>query len=281
MRTWSVRVCVSLVIAIGTIVVTHAQWLNYPTPGIPRLSDGKPNLSAPAPRTSDGKPDLSGIWSTNCPPGAGSTCAGQSLFFDLARGLSPDAVQMTPWAASIQRQRVKRNHVDDPYGYCLPLGVPRITVSRPFKILVTPGLVALLYETTVGMMFRQVFTDGRPLPAIQEPTWLGYSIGRWDGDAFVVDTTGFKDGGWLDTDKARPHSDALHVVERFRRRDFGHMELTITIDDPKAYLKPWTITTTLGLLADTDLIESFCDTQQTIQKHWSVDPIAEPPSPRQ
>jgi hypothetical protein len=130
------------------------------------------------------------------------------------------------------------------------------------------------------MMFRQVFTDGRPLPATPEPTWLGYSIGRWEGDVFVVETTGFRDRGWLDTGAARPHSDALHVTERFRRLNVGHMELTLTIDDPKAFLKPWTIATTLGLLPDTELIESFCDGHDKTMEHRRIEPAPpEPPSP--
>ena len=141
-----------------------------------RLANGKPNLPAPAPRAADGKPDFSGLWQAAC--GFTNGCAG---FFDLAFDLEPSAVQMTPWAAAIQKQRVDRDHIDDPYGYCLPMGVPRMTVSAPFKILVTPGVTAMLAETAVGMVFRQVFTDGRPLPTVIEPTWLGYSIG--DGTA--------------------------------------------------------------------------------------------------
>src|SRR5436853_3135909 len=136
----------------------------------------------------------------------------------------------------------------------MPAGVARIDYSGgAFKVLHTSGVTAFLYETLVGMIFRQVFTDGRRLPESGEPAWLGYSVGSWSGDTFVVETNGLKDGGWLDTKKARPHSDALHVTERFRRTDFGHMDLSITIDDPKAYLKPWTARTTLTLLPDTEL----------------------------
>jgi len=251
---------------------TGAQWLDRPTAGIPRLPDGKPNLSAPAPRLADGHPDLSGIWDV-----------GNMLYFhDLARGLKPGDVEMTPWAAAVRKQRRDRNHVDDPYGYCLPLGVPRINVRSPFKILQTPQLTAFLHETYVGMMFRQVFTDGRPLPKASdsEPTWLGYSVGKWDGDTFVVDSTGFHDRGWLSAEQAWPNSDALHVTERFRRSDFGHMELTVTIDDPKAYVKPWTNKIPLVLRPDTELLEAFCDNQMTILKQWSINPMPpEPPSP--
>jgi hypothetical protein len=258
----------------------QAQWLNYPTPGTPRLPDGTPNLAAPAPRAADGRPDLSGIWAAECAIYGRDSCFTRSLFFNLAKDLKPDDVQMTPWAAQIQTQRESRNHVDDPYGYCLPPGTPRIDFGGgPFRILHTPQITALLYETLVGMTFRQVFTDGRPLPDVIEPTWLGYSVGHWDGDAFVVETTGFRDGGWLDTFKGRPHSDALHVTERFRRIDFGHMELTITIDDPKAFVKPWTIKAPLLLLPDTELVEAFCDGHDRTMTHRDVQPAPEPPSP--
>src|SRR5205823_1950725 len=143
----------------------RAQWLNYPTPGIPRLADGRPNLSAPLSRTADGKPDLSGIWAVECAIYNGGGCFTQSLFYDLAKDLKPGDVEMTPWASAIQKQREARSHVDDPYGYCMPPGVPRIDYGGgPFKILHTPGVTAFLYETLVGMIFRQVFTDGRPLP---------------------------------------------------------------------------------------------------------------------
>ncbi len=254
------------------------QWLNYKTPGIPRLADGTPNLTAPAPRTADGKPDLAGVWAAECSIYDGNPCFVRSLFFDLAKDLKPGDVEMTPWAAAVSKQREGRDHVDDPYGFCLPPGVPRIDFGGgPFKILQTPGVTAFLYETLVGMIFRQVFTDGRPLPDAGEPTWLGYSVGRWENDTFVVDTTGFRDGGWIDTKKGRPNSDALRVTERFRRADFGHMELAITIDDPKAYLKPWTMKTTLILHPDTELLDAFCDDHDKTIQHRSVTPALPEP----
>lgn len=267
------------ILLLATVV--DAQWLNHPSPAIPRSPDGTPNLSAPAPKAPDGKPDLSGIWAAECAVQGRDACFTRSLFFDLARDLNPTEVQMTPWAQSIQAQRQARNHVDDPYGYCLPPGTPRINFGGgPFKILHTPQVTALLYETLAGMTFRQVFTDGRSHPQSPEPTWLGYSVGRWDGDVFVVETTGFKDGGWLDTLKGRPHSDALRVTERFRRTDFGHTQLSITIDDPKAFLKPWTVQTQLTLLPDTELVEAFCDNHDKTMEHRRVDPVTEPSSPR-
>lgn len=262
-----------------------AQWLNYPTPGIPRLPDGRPNLTAPAPKTSDGKPDLSGLWNETCYTDdcaqGGRRVGAIVWYFDLAEGLQASDVQMTPWAAAIQAQRESRDHVDDPAGRCLLHGVPRINFRGNLKIIPTPQVTVFLYETISYLTFRQVFTDGRPLPDVTEPAWMGYSIGSWDGDTFVVETTGFKDGGWLDTRKGHPHSDALRVTERFRRRDFGHMELTITIDDPKAYLKPWTVKTVLNLMPDTELLEMSCENHEKTLEHRLLPPAPpEPPSPR-
>jgi len=259
-----------------------AQWIKHVDPGVPRLAGGQPNLSAPTPRTAEGRPDLSGIWATECGIYGRDECFIRSLFFDLAKDLKPEDVQMTPWASAIQQQREARNHIDDPYGYCLPPGTPRIYFGGgPFRILQTPRVTAILYETIANMTFREVYTDGRSLPAVTEPTWLGYSIGRWEDDTFLIETTGFRDRGWLDTRKARPHSDALRVIERFRRLDFGHMELTITIVDPKAFLKPWTVRVPLQLLPDTSLIETFCDSHDSTMEHRRIDAApAEPPSPR-
>jgi hypothetical protein len=273
-------VLATLVAVLFSAATGQAQWLNVASPGIPRLPDGKPNLSAPAPRTAGGKPDLSGIWAVECGIYGRDGCFIRSHFFDLAKDLKASEVEMTPWASAIQKQRESRNHVDDPYGYCLPPGVPRIDFGGgAFKVLHTPDVTAFLYETLVGMIFRQVFTDGRTIPSSAEPTWLGYSVGRWDGDTFVVETGGFRDGGWLDTLKARPHSDALRVTERFRRIDFGHMELIVTIDDPKAYLKPWTVNTMLHVLPDTELLEAFCDGHNKTMEHRRISPPpAEPPS---
>jgi hypothetical protein len=276
----------SVFAAIATCVIAttgaRAQWLTYPTPGIPRLPDGRPNLSAQVPRSADRRPDLSGIWAAPCTIYGRDDCFVRSLFFDLAKDLNAADVPMTPWASAIQKQREARNHVDDPYGYCMPPGTPRIDFAgAPFRIVQTPQVTAFLYETVASMTFRQIYTDGRTLPAAAEPTWLGYSIGRWDGDAFVVETAGFRDGGWLDTRVGRPHSDALRVTERFQRVDYGHMDLAITIDDPKAYLKAWTMKTSLALLPDTSLIESFCDSHDRTMEHRRIGEVPkEPPSPR-
>ena len=266
-----------LILALGTLgsAAPSAQWLNYPTPGLLRLPDGRPNLAAPAPRTPDGKPDLSGIWTKDTPNAL-------DYFYDLAKDLKPGGVVMTPWAQAIADQRRGRDHVDDPYGYCLaPPGVPRINVvvGVAFKILQTPAVTALLYDLDTGSVFRQVHTDGRPLPEGPEPTWLGYSVGRWENDVLVVTTSGFRDGGWLDTQIARPHSDVLRVTERLRRRSVGGMEMEITIDDRKAFLQPWTVTVPFRLIPDSELLEGSCDGHDKTMGHRRISPPApEPPS---
>lgn len=234
----------------------HAQWVNYPTPGVPRTAGGKIDLSAPTPRTADGKPDLSGVWESD-----------SGYFTDLARDLKSGEVQMLPWAKALQAERESRDHADDPMARCMPPGVPRISMSatsmpHPFKVVQLPKLVVLLYETSANQTFRQVFMDGRPLPVDPQPTWLGYSIGHWDGDTLVVETTGFNGREWVDTAKGHPQTDAARVTERFSRPDYGHLQIVITIDDPKAYEKPWTAKVPIHLLPDTDLIETYCESEK-------------------
>jgi hypothetical protein len=233
-----------LVLLTGTMT---AQWVNYPTPDIPRLPDGKPNLKAPPPRTADGHVDLSGIWD-----------AGNMIYFhNLAQGLKPGDVVTTPWATAIRKARMDRNHVDDPYGYCLPLGVPRVYTRSPFKIVYTPKMMIFLHESIVGNTFRQVFTDGRPLPKLSdvEPAWLGYSVGRWEGDTFVVESTGYEDRTWVDY-FGYPHSDAMHLEERYRRTAYDTLELNMTLTDSKFYAKPWKSQTKRFKLLPKDFIKT-------------------------
>lgn len=232
------------------------QWPSYRASGVPRNADGKVNLAAPSPRAADGKPDLSGVWES-----------APEYFYNLANDLTPDAVIMRPWARALQAEREASLHQDDPLARCLPPGVPRIDMStpdapHPFKIVQTPRLVVLLYETSTNSTFRQVFLDGRPLPKDPQPAWLGYSTGRWDGDTLIVDTAGFNGLSWTDTAKGHPQSDAAHVIERFTRRSFGRLEIEITIDDPKAYEKPWSAKVPANLLPDTDLIETYCENEK-------------------
>jgi len=233
-----------------------AHWLDYSTPGIPRLPNGQPNLEAPAPTTADGKPDLSGLYDID---------SGR-LFQDIAADIRPQDFPIQPWAAALARQREQDMRKGDPYSHCLPPVVPRINSgNRPFKILQLPGLVVILYET--GYLFRQIFTDGRPLPKDPQPAWLGYSVGKWEGDTLVVDTIGFQDQGWLDGNKGHPQTDAMHVTERFRRVNFGRLEIQATVDDPKAYTKPFTVKQTLHLLADSEILENICNENEKDATH--------------
>jgi hypothetical protein len=228
----------------GTATLLGAQWLKYPTPGIPRTADGRPNLSAPAPRTADGKPDFSGVWGMD---------AGPSVFY-IAGDLKPD--EIAPWARDLVRQRDETLGRDDPQARCLPEG-PRFThfLALPKKIVQTPGLIVILSE---DLSFRQIFLDGRPLPENPSPSFMGYSVGRWEGDTLVVDSTGYKDATWLDL-TGHPHTEALRVTERYRRIDFGRMEIQETLHDPAIYARPLTLTVKATLVPDTDLLEYVCN----------------------
>jgi hypothetical protein len=235
------------VLAAMMTASASAQWLNHPTAGIPRTPDGKPNLSAPTPRTPDGKPELAGLWRPS--PG---------LVGDMSRGMKTgDVVPFQPWAEELYKYRRSTNSKDDPTANCIVGGVPRSDfVGYPFKILQVPGMVVVLYEAVHA--YRQIFTDGRPLLKEPNPAWFGYSVGHWDGDTFVVETAGFNDKGWLDN-AGKPATDHLRVTERFIRKDFGHMDIQITIDDSKAYTKPWTVTQQLAFQPDTELLEYICN----------------------
>jgi hypothetical protein len=226
-----------------------AQWPDHPTPGIPRTPDGKPNLSAPTPRSADGKPDLSGVWRvTN----------GNALFH-ITGDLKPEEIR--PWAAAIYKQREDDFRRDTDGINCLPPG-PKAGIGvggTPMKIIQTPGLVAILYE--YHTIFRQIFTDGRGLPEDPNPTWMGYSVGHWDGDTLVVTTAGYNDRTTLDL-AGHPHTEALRLTERYHRRDASHIDLQVTFDDPKAYTRPWTLTLELVLVPDGDLIEYVCENER-------------------
>jgi hypothetical protein len=249
-----------------------AQWPAYPTAGVPKTADGKPNLAGPVPRAADGKPDLSGIWQYMRPPGSPAPepaapatapadrdiiplAVRRSQFWNLGASF-PDGLPFQPWAAELHRKRVEENSKDNPDAHCLPLGLMQLhTHGQPRKIIQAPGVIVILYEANNGI--RQIFTDGRPLPKDAEPWWFGYSIGKWDGDTLVVESTGFRDLGWLDVEGS-VLTESAKVIERFRRVDYGHLEIQVTIDDPKAYTKPWTVTVHQRVLLDTDLIEFVC-----------------------
>jgi hypothetical protein len=246
----------AVVAMIGLARVAHAQWPDHTNPGLPRLRDGKPNLTAPMPAGS--KRDLSGIWLID------DLERGQKRhFFDLAVDLKPGDVTMLPWAAALQRQREDDLHKDHPWTNCIPPSPPGLSMLlHPFKIVQLPTLTLMLHEVPTGSTFRQIFMDGRTLPKDPQPNWLGYSIGKWEGQTLVVDTIGFHDKGWLDAGVGRPHTDALHLTERFHRRDVGHLDVDITIDDPKTFTKPWSTKITLQLMPDTELIEGVCENEK-------------------
>jgi hypothetical protein len=224
-----------------------AQWTKVPPTSIPRTPDGKPNLAAPAPRLSDGKPDLSGIW--NAPAG---------YIRNIAKDLKEE-VPFQPWAKAVYDERASGAHwKDDPDANCLPQGVPKVLFApAPWRIVQTPGVIFFVHEAF--NLWWQVFLDGREyVPhADNAPTWHGYSTGKWDGDTLVVDSRGFNGKVWLDQ-LGKPSTEALAVTMRFRRKDFGHMDIQITIDDPKAYTKPWSVAVEAQLLPNTELMEFIC-----------------------
>ena len=247
---WTFGLCAFLFAAAA-----HAQWLNYPTPGVPRTADGKPNLSAPAPKTADGKPDLSGVWLTR-----GGLHREYREGPEAGRGFLP-AVGGRPCTSTALGTEGK----EDPQAYCVLSGVPREhVVPYPFKILNTKGEIVILYEALHS--YRQIFMDGRALPKDPNPAWMGYSIGHWEGDTLVVESSGFVDNNWLDN-SGHMGTEALRLTERFHRRDFGHIDLQLTIDDPKAYTKPWTVNLQFTCGPDTELIEYVCDENEKDLKH--------------
>jgi hypothetical protein len=259
-------------------VQLSAQWPNYRVPGVPRTADGKPNLSAPAPRAPDGKPDLSGIWENFRKPDQSVKSVNAAFFNEPVPTLinefrdigasMKDGLPLQPWAAELKKQRMSTNSMDNPDAHCLPLGIMQLhTHVDPRRIVQTPTLVVMLYEANYGL--RQIFVDGRSKPDNDpQPWWYGYSRGRWEGDALVVETTNFRDGGWLDINGS-PLTDAAVVTERFRRPNYGTLEIQVTVNDPKAYTKPWTVTLTQRIMVDTEMMEFICNENEKSSKHYT------------
>jgi hypothetical protein len=242
-----------------------AQWPTLPSTGVPKLADGQPNLAAPAPRRADGKPDLSGVWrgvgATAPRPGAPATPAPASGvpiagFRDVGANVK-GGLPLTPLGEEILKKRKAGSSEDNPEAHCLPMGIVQFhTQGAPRKFVQTPELLVVLYEASSGI--RQIFLDGRKPPTEDaQPWWYGYSLGRWDGDALVVETTHLRDDGWLDI-IGNPLTDAAKVTERIRRPTFGRMEIDVTIEDPKAYARPWTVRINQELMVGEDLIEFIC-----------------------
>jgi len=252
-------------IVVAAATVTSAQWLHHPTDGVPRSRDGKPNLAAPAPRLQDGKPDFSGIWQSGrkiaCTPEmsrfveCGNEIGGSPLALNMGADM-PGGLPYQPWAAALVKQRSADNSKDDPHARCLPDNPPRpYGLPHMTKFVHTPKLLVLLNE--VSAMYRQVFVDGRALPVDPNPSWNGYSTGTWEGDTLVVRTTGFRDGLWLDM-SGSPMTDAAVMTERFQRPTYGRLDIQITIDDRKAYSRPWTVEMPQQITLDTELIDEIC-----------------------
>jgi hypothetical protein len=263
----------------ATFLTGHAQWLNYPAPGIPRTKDGKPDLFAKAPKLA-GRPDLSGVWQVE-PPAKGEIermlggdvegylVPGDDIrtfskyFFNILADLKPQDSPLRPEAAEITRSRQKDRITPDER--CLPVGVPRAElIGFPFKIVETPGLMVMLFEGDNSR--RQIYTDGRKLPVDLNPAWMGYSVGHWEGDTLVVDSAGFTDKVWIDA-FGHPVSESTRVQERFARRDFGHMDLEVTVTDPKMYSRPITFKATELLVPDSDILEYLCTENEKDRAH--------------
>ena len=254
---------------LALAVTVSAQWLNYPTRGVPRLANGKPDLNAPAPRTADGKPDFSGMWGWEdnrpCPPdGCADARIGQE-FVNIGWSLK-GGLPYQPWAAELVKTRRAQNSKDDPQSHCLPRGAVRILTDSTYKKFIqTPGVLVILTERNSA--FRQIFTDGRPLPAEPNPSWNGYSTGKWEGDTLVVQTTGFRDDGWLDSGGS-PITEAAKVTEKFRRPVFGKMEIEITVNDTKAYTAPWTVKLNQPIVLDTEMLDYTCLENERDSSHF-------------
>jgi len=246
-----------------------AQWLHYPTAGVPKTTNGAANLNAPAPRTPDGKPDFSGVWQAEktrpCPPDGCDDMQVGEEFLNLGWAVK-GGIPYQPWAADLVKARKAINGQEDPGTHCLPTGIVMMhTTPLLKKIVQVPGLLIILNERNT--MFRQIFTDGRPLPADPQPSWLGYSTAKWDGDTLVVETAGFRDGIWLDR-AGSPLTESGKITERFKRVSFGHLEIGITVDDPKAYTAPWSFKLNQFLVLDTDLLDYICQENEKDVTHF-------------
>ena len=258
---------------LAVVVLTPSasgQWLKYPTTGVPSFPDGRPNLGAPTPRTADGKPDFSGLWEADptggIPSDFGAAVVTLPAEFENVAAKLKGGLPYRPWALDLRNARQADNGKDNPDGLCLPLSILQLH-SHPFprRIMQLPGIIAILYEKDID--YRQIFTDGRPLPVDPNPSWFGYSSGKWDGDTLVVQTVGFREGLWADA-SGNPLTEAATVTERFRRPAFGALQIEITVDDAKAYTAPWTITLSHRIKLDTELLEYVCLENDKSRAHF-------------
>jgi hypothetical protein len=257
----------AFILVVATTPAAVAQWPTYRTAGVPRTAEGRVDMTAPAPRTADGKPDLSGVWNyagvlgfRGGPPPPPPGTPPEATFWNIEAGIK-EGLPFQPWAAELRKQRMAGNSKDNPDASCLPLGYMQMhTHSQPRKMIQVKDLLVILYEANAGT--RQIFLDGRTAPNNDpQPWWFGYSRGWWEGDTLVVESTNFRDDGWLDVNGA-PLTSAGKLIERFRRPNYGRLEIDVTIDDSKAYTRPWTVRVNQRLLPDTELIEFVCNENQ-------------------
>ena len=269
------RIPAVVLAALAAAALARAQWPSYATPG-PRMKDGKIDFAAPPPRTPDGKPDFSGLWEPARGPGGrgGPSMNGTqplpfaipsspgdppvAQFFNIGAGFKDGLLPFTPWAKEIRAQRKGNNNKDNPDALCLPLGLTQLHMHpQPRKVVQTPREIVILYEANGNV--RQILTAGRTRPGNDPaPWWYGYSVGHWDGDTLVVETTGFRDDVWLDVEGS-PLTNSGKITERWRRPKFGLMQIDITVEDPKAYTKPFTVRVNHQLMPDTALMEFVCE----------------------
>jgi hypothetical protein len=291
MKLFLLAVSVAFAVAIAPMMA--AQWPDFPSSGVPLLPNGQPNLEGPAPKTADGKPDLSGLWAFRQVPGArgqgGQVGGGPAIptvaqpapvqppapgspplatFFDIGGGtIGGITPPFTPWAADVRKQRMAANQKDNPDAHCLPLGLTQLHMHpQPRKIIQTPKLIIILYEAQGGV--RQIFMDGRALPNNDpQPWWYGYSIGRWEGDELVVETTGFRDDVWLDVNGS-PLTSTGKMTERIKRLNYGTLQTDVTIEDPKSYTKAFTVRINHRVMLNTDLIEFVCNENEKSSQYF-------------
>jgi hypothetical protein len=303
-----IRTAQLLAVALVCSAPVWAQWADYPTRGVPKGKDGKPDLNAPTPRTADGKPDLSGLWEAARGPGNGQRGGGQrgapggpppstaaltgpsnaplpaqqapppptppgtpplATFFEIGAGIQ-GGPPYTPWAAEVKKKRAADNGKDNPDAHCLPIGLMQLHLHpQPRKMIQTQDVVVIMYEAQGEV--RQIFTDGRPLPKDDpQPWWRGYSVGHWQGDTLVVETVGFRDDVWLDVNGS-PLTNTGKITERFKRLNYGNLQIDITVEDPKSYTKPFTVRVNQRIMLNTDLFEFVCNENEKSSRYYDQD----------
>lgn len=255
-----------LPIAAGALLITtvsSAQWFEQRSPDIPRLADGTADLNAPTPRTAAGTPDLSGLWALEVDRDPGLLGQPYGLAFLNIGASLEDGLPYQDWAAERVQANLDNNRANDPVSHCLPYGPIRMHTTTLYRRMFQLSDRLLILSETDNS-YRQLFTDGRPLPDDPDPSLYGYSSGSWEGDTLVIKTIGFHYGLWLDN-QGSPLTDVAKVTEKFRRPRFGQLEIELTVDDPQAYTEPWTVTLHQILIPDTELGEAICAEQEMVE----------------